>query len=315
MRVQAIFTGHRGPVYALAEGAEPGTFLSGSGDGLVVQWQVDRPDEGAVLVNVGQAVFSLCLLQQAGLLLIGTEGGRLHVVDLDTRREVRLFEVHQRGIFRMVPLPHQRVACAGGDGSLSIWQWGPGKRLELLRQFPVVEEKLRDLCTSPRGDLLAVAAGDGSVRLLDSDLFNELHTVQAHPPVVTFDTAPGIIGTTALAWHPGKPVLLSGGKDGHLRLWRSDAGFAELLALPAHKAGIYCAAFDPDGRRLATASRDKSAKLWDAATMAPLARLDRAAGGHTHSVDRLLWMGTTLLTASDDRRIIAWADEGMEPTY
>ena len=306
MRVQATYSGHRGPVYALIGGHAPGTFLSGSGDGLVVAWDIAEPDRGQVVVNVGEAVFSLCLLHDRDLLLIGTEGGKLHVVDMSARREVRLFDVHRKGLFRMCTLPGQRVACAGGDGSLSLWHVPDAAGMALQRQVPVVEEKLRDLAPAPHGALLAVACGDGSVRLFDTTLFNELHTVQAHPPQVMVDTPAGTVGTTALAWHPTKQVLFSGGKDGHLRTWRADNGFAPLLAMPVHKAGIYRIAFAPNGGRCATASRDKTAKTWDAATLAPMARLDRMGGGHGHSVNDLCWVDDLLLTAGDDRRIIAW---------
>ncbi|MCW5898418.1 MAG: hypothetical protein KIT10_04025 [Flavobacteriales bacterium] len=304
MRAIHIHDGHRGPVYALATGAEAATFLSGSGDGLVVRWRVGEPDAGEVLANVTHAVFSLLLLQHEGLLLIGTEGGALHVTDLSQVREIRLFEAHRRGIFRMLRLPGDRLACAGGDGNLSVWTLGGPGRLEHLRTIPVVEQKLRDLALSPDGASLAVACGDGSVRLFDTTLFNEVHTIVAHPAPVGSDLQ---AGATSLCFHPAKPVLLSGGKDGHLRLWRSDAGFTALHAFPAHQGGIYRIAFAPAGERIATASRDKTAKVWDARTLDPIARLDRQAGGHTHSVNDVRWADGLLLTASDDRRIIAWA--------
>jgi WD40 repeat protein len=48
------------------------------------------------------------------------------------------------------------------------------------------------------------------------------------------------------------------------------------------------------------------AKLWDAGTMAPMARLDRPAGGHQHSVNALMWCGDALVTAGDDRTLVAW---------
>lgn len=304
MRPLHRFTGHRGPVYVLTDGALPGAILSGSGDGTVVRWRMDVPDQGELLANVTHAVFSLLTLTEESLLLIGTEGGALHVVDLHQQREVRLFEAHRRGLFRMLPLPHGRMACAGGDGHLSIWQLGGPGRLEHLRTIPVVEEKLRDMALSPDGQLLAVACGDGTVRLFDSMLFNETHTIDAHPAPIGSDT---LFGATSVCFHPAKPVLLSGGKDGHLRLWRSDAAYAPLHAFPAHQGGIYRIAFDDRGERMATASRDKTAKLWDARTLDPLARLDRHARGHTHSVNDVRWADGLLLTASDDRRIIAWA--------
>ncbi len=303
MRPLHPYTGHKGPVYHLAPGVEAGTFFSGSGDGKLVRWHPGLPDAGELLVNVTHAIFSVLALPQEGLLLIGTEGGALHVVDLAVRREVRRFDVHRKGLFRIMRLPGNRLACAGGDGSMSIWTLGGEGRMEHLRTIPIVEEKLRDLALSADGSLLAVACGDGTVRIFETADFNETVTLDAH------SARPGSelpVGATSVAFHPTKPVLLSGGRDGHLRLWRTDPGFAALHAIPAHRGSIYRIAFAPDGVRMATASRDKSAMVWGANTMDPLARLDRMAGGHTHSVNDVLWQGNVLLTAGDDRRIIAW---------
>ena len=141
-----------------------------------------------------------------------------------------------------------------------------------------------------------MACGDGTVRVLDTEHFNERHTLQAHEG-----------GALSVAFHPTKPALVSGGKDGHLRLWHTDEQCREVLALPAHKSSIYRIAFNAEGTVCATASRDKSAKCWAADTFAPLARLDRTAGGHSHSVNAVLWSGDALITGSDDRSVLAWS--------
>ncbi len=143
-----------------------------------------------------------------------------------------------------------------------------------------------------------MACGGGTVRVLDTTDLNEHHTLDAHEG-----------GALCAAFHPTKPVLLTGGKDGHLRLWHATEKHRALLAIPAHKAAIYHIAFHGNGMRTATAGRDKSAKLWDATSLDPLARLDRQAGGHGHSVNAVLWVNDTLITAGDDRNIIAWDTE------
>lgn len=285
-----LFSGHRGPVYALiASGTRH--FLSGGSDGHVVRWAIDHPDAGEAQVNVGQAIFSLCA-PNGHALLAGTEGGGLHVIDLAERRERHLFQVHRRGLFRMLILPGERLAAAGGDGTLSIWSVGGSVTPTLLRQFPLGEDKLRDLALSADGGHLAVACGDGLIRVLDARSFNELFTLEAHAE-----------GTSSLAYHPTKPVLVSGGKDGHLRFWRRDTGYAPIMAFPAHRAAIYRIAFAPHGHQYATASRDKSVKTWNALDNSVTSRLERVQGGHTHSVNDLLWCGGLLLSASDDRTI------------
>jgi len=291
-----LYSGHRGPVYALVDWK--GDILSGSGDGLVARWRPGMASGGDALVNVGQAVFALGLIAPQELLLIGTEGGDLHLVDLSTRREVQRLSVHRRGIFRIAVLPGGRIACAGGDGTLSTWlvQRTPdGPALTLLRQIPLCEGKLRDAQVCPAGRELAVACGDGTVRVLDVEDLNERLTLHAH-----------VDGATSVAWHPGKAVLLSGGKDGHMRAWRSADG-GRVMELPAHRGGIYALAFDTDARLLASASRDRTAKLWNAGDMAPLARLDRQVGGHGHSVNHLCWLDGMLFTAGDDRMVNAWS--------
>jgi WD repeat-containing protein 61 len=293
-QVRARFTGHKGPVYALEHGPRPGTFLSGSGDGQVVVWDLEHPDRGELLVNVGQPVFSLHLDAERGRLYIGTDSGSLHVIDLQDRKEIQLLQAQHKGLYAIHPLGGDRVLCAAGDGTLAVYLKGPV--LTLQRAIPLCDGKLRGLATNATDDLLAVACGDGTVRVLDTVDLNEHHTLAAHDG-----------GALCAGFHPTKPALLTGGKDGHLRLWHAADDYRELMALPAHKAAIYRIAFNAAGSICATASRDKTAKRWDADTFEPLDRLDRAAGGHGHSVDALLWMQDVLLTAGDDRTILAWS--------
>src|SRR5690606_3796471 len=85
--LQQTFTGHRGPVYALESWDE--NLLSGSGDGTVVRWRKDRPGEGELMANVGQAVFSLNTIDNERLLLIGTEGGDVFVIDMKAGKEIQ----------------------------------------------------------------------------------------------------------------------------------------------------------------------------------------------------------------------------------
>lgn len=290
-----LFQGHRGPVYALLD-MDADHFLSGSGDGLVVRWSLKAPERGEVIVDVGQAIFALHRLPDERHLLIGTEGGGVHMVDLRTGKEVHLYTVHRKGAFAFMDLPGDRLVVSGGDGSISIWSTAVPGRLDLQRQIPISEAKVRGLALSPDRTLLAVADGDGPVHLLDSADMNEVHTLSGHEG-----------GSLCALWHPTKPALLTGGKDGHLRTWHAGEDYRPLLALPAHEAGIYALAFAKERPWLASASRDKTAKIWHLDTLEPLIRLDRRHGGHTHSVNALLWKGERPITAGDDKKILCWA--------
>ncbi len=291
----AAFTGHRGAIYALVPGTEHRSFLSGAGDGRVVRWHLDRPDQGELVATVDRPVFALGLDRPRRLLFIGKDDGSLHVLDMASKKEIHHFTVQRDGIFSITHLPEARIACAGGDGTLSIWSVDP---MELIRRIPLTQEKIRHLSTDPDGRAIAIGDGGGSVRSLDTTDFNELAAVQAHDG-----------GCTAVCFHPSKPVVLSGGKDGHLRAWRG-GDLRPVHAFPAHGGSIYAIAFAPGGSVCATASRDRTVKLWDAGTLDPVARLDARTGGHGRSVNALAWIDGTLITAGDDRRILPWDQKG-----
>lgn len=295
MELRHTYTGHIGPIYTLSAGRK-GKFFSGSGDGRVVEWSCAGPDEGELIVTVPKAVFRLLLLADDRV-LIGNEAGGLHVIDLEKKQEVQLFEVHQKGIFGIVDLGNGKIACTGGDGSLSIYHVTANSStpLKLYRQIPFGDDKLRQMVVSPDGKILAIACGDGTIRVLDTEVFNELHTLDGHKN-----------GTTCVRFHPSKPVLISGGKDGYLRFWHCGENYRALYVVPAHGGTIYSIAFNTNGDRCATASRDKTIKLWDPGTFDPAGRLERSNGGHTHSVNDVIWLGDTLITCSDDRTIRVW---------
>jgi WD40 repeat protein/energy-coupling factor transporter ATP-binding protein EcfA2 len=76
------------------------------------------------------------------------------------------------------------------------------------------------------------------------------------------------------------------------------------LTLRGHKGPIYSVSFSPDGKRVATASFDKTAKIWDAATGKELMTLSGHEGwvwSVTFSPD-----GTRLATASIDKTVKIW---------
>lgn len=291
----AAFQGHKAAIYAICAGDQSDTFLSAGGDGIVVQWHVDQPDKGEALVNVGEAVFSLCLLAEQELLLIGTGTGRLLAIDLRTKLEVQAIEAHTKGIFRICPLDENTVACAGGDGALSTWTLNDGrtKPLTQLRRIPLCEEKLRDIVRSLEGERVVVACGDGSLRELDLLTLNERQRFDGHAK-----------GSNCATFHPTKPVLISGGKDGQVKVWHPDGGC--LLEFAAHKGSVYATSIDPTGRYLATAGRDALLKIWDANSLDPIHRSVREKRAHTHSINAVLWLGNTLITASDDRTLKGW---------
>lgn len=295
MRATPVHQGHTGAVHALVEAH--GSLLSGGADGRVLGWDPRTPETVKLIAQVPSPVYSLLHVPTQQLLLIGTSTGELFVLDLLHRQVVHRYTAHTSGLFAFALLPGERVATAGGDGTLSIWELTntTDRRCSLLRAIPLCDAKVRGLAVAPEGTELAVACGDGAVRILETTLFNEVATCTGHAG-----------GSNSVYYHHNKPVLVSGGKDGHLRTWNRTDGYVELLALPAHRSTIYAISFNPGGRRMASASRDKTVKLWEAHSMEPVAKGANGLHGHNHSVNAACWFDAGLFTAGDDRKVLRW---------
>ena len=74
--------------------------------------------------------------------------------------------------------------------------------------------------------------------------------------------------------------------------------------LAGHRSNIHFAAWSPDGRRLASASVDRTIRLWDGQTGKALQTLE----GHTNAVTGVAWSpdGRRLASASDDKTLRLW---------
>lgn len=292
MTANSIHRAHRSAIHWIHKDAA-GALLSAGADGQVLSWRKAGLDQVRLIATLPDPLYAAWRHDGGAYLYAGTTRGELFVLDLQAKVEQQRILAHAGPIHCMQGTDDGLLYVGGADGVLTVWSIGAGGRLHAIRRVPLAEAKLRSIAIQQ--SQIALAFGDGSVHVLEEASLNTLVHWPAHEQ-----------GASSLAWHPSKPVLLSGGKDGHLAAWNADEDFRAVLRMPAHRSTVYAIGFSTDGNRLATASRDKTVKLWDPSTLDPLARLDVNSNGHTHSVNALCWTSDGLYSGGDDRHLLHW---------
>lgn len=288
-------TGHKGSVYSLTLGNE-GNFFTGAGDGWIAEWPIEKGEDGRLVAEASDQVFSLLKLQDAPIIIAGTMQGQLYFINLDFPDQIRNFSFHEQGIFAFVQI-EERLVAAGGDGKLSIWNW---KEQTLIESILISNDRLRGLALSPNGQLLAVGSSDANIYILHVGSWKILEVIKNAHNNSVFDVTFSNDGF----------YLLSGGRDAHLKVWSVNEGFALVQDLAAHWFTINGLAMHPTKHLLATASRDKTIRIWDTSTYNLLKTLDlQRSKGHLNSVNAICWSrnGEHLISVSDDRSIIVWS--------
>lgn len=280
---------HTGPIYCLSQGLENGKIVTGSGDRFVAQWNGNTLKQDQFAVKTSKAVYSVFCAHP--YVYIGDAEGGLTIVDAQSGEELKNYNLHKRGVFRILQNPVTgHIYSLGGEGSLAVWQG-----IDFIRQIPLSEEKLRAMAISTDGERLFVSGNAGIVHELDTGLFNEVNTIAVGEVILS------------MSLHPSKSILLTGGKDARLRFHHLLQNLEVVRTIPAHNFGIYDIAFNERLNLCVTTSFDKTIKIWDSNTFESPIRLEHESGGHSSSVNSVLWQNEkTFITVGDDRRIIKW---------
>lgn len=170
--------------------------------------------------------------------------------DLETQKQVLIQRGHSRPVYG--------VACHG-DGSLlasgdlggncRLWDLRSGKALMSLRGH-----SKQIICAdfNPNGYYLATGGSDHTVRIWDLRRKDCVYTIPAHNKLIS-----------NCRWQPHNGYsLVTSSYDGTAKLW-STQDFQLLKVLAGHESRVMRAEWAPSADYIATASFDRTWKLWD----------------------------------------------------
>jgi WD40 repeat protein len=204
----------------------------------------------------------------------------------------RVLGAHRHRVHTLAWHPDgRRLATAGGDGILRVWDVEGHAEPQVLRGLGWV----RAVEWSSDGRRLAAGDDDGVVRVTSLDGTGPAE-FRGHGA-----------GVRTLAWAPDG-TLASAGDDG-VRVWATGPGDPRPGARLEGEPWVRALAWSRDGGRLAVGDDDGAVRVWD-----PQAGTSRTLGAHEGEVYTVSWSRTHhLASGGADGRLLLWWQEDDEP--
>jgi WD40 repeat protein len=285
--------GHNDSIYTLQPSSNPKLFFSAAGDGMVVQWNLDDPENGQLIARLPNSIYALHHHAKKDVLIAGHNYEGIHVLDWKNKKEIGSLKLSSAPVFD-IQSNNDFTFVATGDGKLHVVDI---EMLQILKQLQLAEKNIRTIAIHPMSGDIAIGSSDSYIRVFDRDLKLKKEW-QAHANSVF-----------VLKYTPDHHYLVSGSRDARFKVWDVTKSYDQAEEVVAHLYAINHIEFSPDGKHFVTCSMDKSIKVWSTGEFKLLKVIDRARhAGHATSVNKLLWTShhDLLVSASDDRTLSVW---------
>ena len=286
---------HSGPVYALTGSDDNQFFFSGSGDGTVIKWTINSLEKPVATARIDGQIFSMLCLDDKQHLIVGTMSGTIHVIDLNFKKEIHCITFHEESIFDLKRYDN-KIFAASKDGSISVWSMAD---YSLERVVTISTSSLRMIDFNDSEQHAAIASSDNNIYILDLRSY-KISSVLTGPSNSVF----------SVAFDKLHHKLLAGSRDA--MLYQYELGTMNSHKINAHLYTINHIQVLGNSKYFATASRDKTIRLWNSDTLELLKVIDKEKyNGHVNSVNRLLWLPSSsyLVSGGDDRTVMVWEIE------
>ncbi len=342
-----ILEGHTGTINCLIITSDGSRIISGSEDKTIRVWEAATGNCLHILKGHKVDVTSLVSCAHDTFLVSSSWDHTIRVWYLATGEYLDTLEGHTDLVNVIAVTPDDRFIISGGDDSvLRVWS-----DLTTMLYPPLQEPKLSYLLQSPRSqqgnfeaqrrveNLIAQAEVNvkenktiealkiyrevqniegfhNNTKVLDAiyRTAREGHFSRKKPETIwQHRILKGHTQTiTCLGLTPKEDIVVSGSKDGTLRIWNIEEGEC-LQILKGHRSAITSLDISPNGRFIISASQDKKLRLWELET----GRCIHCMEGHDLWVEHVLFTpdGRRVISGSRDTTIKIWERKNGHKLY
>ena len=318
MTLRVLAKGHKGYTHHVAWSRD-GKFLlvAGGTSGFLTLWDVTKA-EPVKTSETGNPITGVSFGTDPKLVAVSGTTFGVQVWDVREGKTPVVMQVPGQNGTAVAWSPDGKTIAGGGGTKTLVWDAESGKEKHVL------ETSCSAVAFAPTGGALAVSSGTGVKVWTALDKEPKAVPLADARTLAWSADGSGLYGTAAVAvrWQsvdgkqpareidaaadfpvqltPGRPLITGIGGTAP-QLWDTSTG--KLIGkLDGHTGGVTAAAWSKDGKSLATASADKTIRLWDA-TGKPL----RTLTGHENAVLCVAWADAkSLASGSADKTVRVW---------